>query len=178
MPRRNGIWYDGRMVNNRSQARLSRAKTGRLVLDLVVAEQFQDKNGAAPDQYKDATKGPDDYVNTTTAWHRIRIFGTEEQLKPLVTNPLFNHGAVVEVDCSYKEEEPWEDRAGIRHAGRREQIFLGSEDGGTIGIKAWNDKPLGARDEWAKPLWDGSSDLPALGGGGPKAPEYAENEGF
>lgn len=179
MARRNGIWYEGRVVNNRDQARLSRARTGKLVLDLVIAEQFQEKNSNAPEEFKDAARGADDYVNTYTAWHRLRIFGTEEQLKPLVTNPLFNHGAIVVVDCSYREEKPWTDRGGKVHAGRQEQIFMGADDPGTIEIKISNSgNTLGARDEWSKPLWDGSSDLPSLGGGAPKAPEYADDDGF
>lgn len=179
MARRNGIWYEGRLINNRDQAKLFRAKTGKLVLDLVIAEQFQERNDRAPERYRDATKAPDAYVNTLTAWHRLRIFGDEDQMRLLVTNPLFNHGAVLAVNCSYREEEPWTDRGNVVHAGRREQIFMGAEDPGTIGIKVLdNGKILGARDEWSKPLWDGVSELPALGRGGPAAPSYADNEGF
>ena len=182
--RRNGIWYEGRVVANKKQSKLSRAKTGKLVLDLVVAEQFQERNDKAPEEFRDAAKAATDYVNTYTAWHKIRAYGeeTNEAFMALVTNPLFNHGCVIVVDASYREEKPWTDNGGKIHAGRQESVFFGGEDGGTIEIKVLPDgRTLGARDEWAKPLWDGVSELPPLGGtggGGPAAPQYDDNEGF
>lgn len=186
MARRNGIWYEGRLVakpnaQGKQHTKLSRAKTGKLVLDLLIAEQFQERNDKAPQEFRDATKAADAWVNTYTAWHKVRIFGTEEQLRPLVTDPKFNHGAVVVVDASYQEQKPWTDNGGRIHAGRQEQIFLGADDPGTVEIKVLDSgKVLGARDEWERPLWDGKSELPALGGdgSGPAAPQYADDEGF
>lgn len=181
MARRNGIWYEGRVVNNRGQCKVSKAKSGKVVIDLVIAEQFSERNDKAPQEFKDATKAADAYVNTYTAWHRLQVFGTEEQVRSLITDPKFNHGAIVSVDASYQEEKPWTDKGGKEHAGRREKIFLGAEDPGSIEIKVSNSGTvLGARDEWEKPLWDGRSDLPALGGqgGAPAAPQYGDDEGF
>lgn len=184
MARRNGIWYEARVINNDGQCKVRKASTGKVVVDLVLAEQFQEKNSKAPDEFKDATKSADDYVNTYTAWHKLRIFGdpTDPTLLALLTNPLFNHGAVVVVDTSYREEKPWKDKGGTMHAGRQESIFLGADDPGMIELKVLGDgRTLGARDEWAKPLWDGMSELPSLagsGGGGPAAPQYNDNEGF
>jgi hypothetical protein len=188
MARRNGIWYEGRLINNKGQSKLQRAKTGKLVLDLVIAEQFQEKNERAPEKYKDVTKAADAYVNTTTSWHRLRAYAddTNEEFLALVTNPIFNHGCVIVVDASYREEEPWEDNGGVVHAGRRESIFFGTDDGGVLQIKVLDDgRILGAREDpntgknWAVPLWDGASELPKLGGGGGvAAPTYADSEGF
>lgn len=184
MARRNGVWYEGRIINNRENSKLRKAKTGKLVLDLVIAEQFQERNDKAPDKFKDAAKAATDYVNTHTAWHKLRIYGEpdNEQMLALITNELFNHGCVVVVDASYREEEPWKDKRDVVHAGRQESIFLGADDPGTIEIKVLDDgRALGARDEYAKPFWDGVSEIPSLagsGGGGPVAPEYSEDEGF
>ncbi|MDF2915879.1 MAG: ssb [Microbacterium sp.] len=189
--RRNAIWYEGRMVNRepkpgkQRQTKLSRSKAGKFVLDLLVAEGFQEKNSNAPERFKDATKAADDYVNTYTAWHKVRIFADADDADflALVSDPQFNHGCVIEIDASYREEAPWTDNNGMQHAGRQETIFWGKEDGGTVSIKVLPDgRVLGARDEHAVPLYNGNFDaLPQLGGsggGGPAAPEYDENEGF
>lgn len=186
MPR-NGIWFEARVINNSGQSKLARARSGKLVLSLVLAEQFQEKNSKAPDEFKQADKSADQYVNTYTAWHRLQVFADDGDIEfmGLVRDPLFNHGAVVEVEASYQEEKPWEDRGGKVHAGRRESIFWatrGEKGGGSIGIKRLDDgRILGARDEFAVPFWDGVSELPALGGSGggaPAAPQYGDDEGF
>jgi hypothetical protein len=182
--RKNGVWYEGRLINNNGQCKLSTSKAGGLVLDLVVAEQFQERNDKCAPEFRDATKAATDYVNTTTAWHKVRVFGKadNEVLLALVTDPKFNHGCVVTVDATYREESPWTTKDGVLRAGRQEQVFLEGDDGGLIEIKALDDgRVLGARDEWEKPMWDGSSTLPALGGsggGGPAAPQYGDEEGF
>jgi hypothetical protein len=189
--RRNGIWYEGRVVNRPPQpgkqaaTRLSRSKAGKFVLDLLVAEGFQEKNQNAPDEFKDPTRAADDYVNTYTAWHKVRLFAdaTDQEFLKLVTNPKFNHGAVVEIDATYREGAPWTDNGGKQHAGRQESIFFGGEDGGTITIKVLDDgRVLGARDEFEVALYNGNFDsLPELGGsggGGPAAPTYRADEGF
>lgn len=185
MARRNGVWYEARLVNNRGQSKVTKSRSGKLVLDLVLAEGFRQKNSQAPDKFKDPTKAPDDYVDTHTAWHKLRAYAEagDERFLALVTNPIFNHGAVVTIDASYQEEEPWKDKGDVVHAGRQEQVFFGSyeEDGYIIEIKVHGDTVLGARDDWAKPLWDGVSELPSTGGSGggaPAAPEYREDEGF
>lgn len=189
--RRNGIFYEGRIVDRdpkpgkQRQTRLSRSKSGKFVLDLLLAEGFQEKNSQAPDKFKDPTRGQDDYVNTYTAWHKVRIFAdrNDQEFLALVTNPAFAHGCVVEIDAVYREEEPWTDNSGMRHAGRQESIFMAGEDGGSISIKVLNDgRVLGARDENARAFFTGDFDaLPMLGGSGggaPAAPAYNDDEGF
>lgn len=189
--RRNGIFYEGRIVDRdpkpgkQRQTRLSRSKTGKFVLDLLLAEGFQEKNSSAPDEFKDATKAQDAYVNTYTAWHKVRIFADKDDAAflALVRDPAFAHGCVVEIDAVYREEKPWTDNSGMRHAGRQEQIFMAGEDGGSVAIKVLPDgRVLGARDENARPFYNGDFDaLPMLGGsggGGPAAPEYDDSEGF
>lgn len=183
--RRNGIWYEGRQINNRENTKLSKSKSGNFVLDLLIAEQFSEKNSSAPDEFKDATKSAEDYVNTYTAWHKVRVFADagDQSFIALITNPLFNHGCVVEIDAQYEETKPWEDRGGRIHAGRQERIFWGKEDSGSVTIKVLPDgRTLGSREENARPLYNGNFDaLPSLGGsggGGPAAPEYKDDEGF
>lgn len=187
MARRNGIWYEGAVINKAGQTSLKRSQNGRMVLEVLVAEKFQEKNSRAPRDKQDPTKGPDDYVTVQTAWHRIQVFDTQEghpDFLALVTDPRFNHGAIVTVDASYTEEQPWKDKQDQVRVGRREKIFYGVEDGGYIGFKPiGNDgRFLTASDGYQTPLWDGTSDLPALGGGGgtgaAREPEYSPDEGF
>lgn len=184
--RRNGIWYEGRLINNKGQSKIAKSKNGKIMLDLVIAEQFQERNDRAPQEFRDPAKPADAYVNTHTAWHRLRGIADADnpELLALVTDPRFNHGAVLSVDATYREEAPWEDKGGKIHAGRRENVFFGAEEGsgGFIELKVLEDgRVLGARDEWAVPMWDGTSDLPDFGGGGsggPAAPQYSDDEGF
>jgi len=185
MARRNGVWYEGRIINNKAQSRIVEAKSGKKVLQLVIAEQFQGRNDKVEAEFRDATKAADAYVNTHTAWHKLNVFDDDnnEEFLALIQNPLFNHGAVIVVDATYEEEKPWTDKGGTVHAGRRENIFFKGEDGGTIGLKVLDDgRVLGAREEHAKPFWDGVSQLPGMAGsgsgGGPPAPEYRDDEGF
>jgi len=193
MARRNGVWYEGRVINKpregkEPQCKLSISSTGRKVLTLLIAEDFSEKNKDAPQSKKRPEKGPEDYVTVATAWHKIQVFDSKEGDHPdfiaLVTDPNFNHGAVVVVDASYKEDgEPWTDNGGNRHIGRSEKIFFGIEDGGSIGYKDIDGKgkTFGAADGFKTALWDGVSALPKLGGsggGGPAAPQYGDDEGF
>jgi len=186
MARRNGIWYEGRVITkNTKQSGLFRAKSGKMVLKLVIAEQFQERNDRCEPEFQRPELAADAYVNTHTAWHKVTVFDDDnnEEFVALVTNPLFAHGAIVSIDTSYREEKPWEDKSGKVHAGRAESIFFKGEDGGSIAIKVLDDgRVLGARDENAVAFWDGVSDLPPMagsgGGGAPAAPEYSEEEGF
>jgi hypothetical protein len=181
---KNLIQYEGRIINTKGQSKLTKARTGKLVLVLLVAEQFQERNDKAPDEFKKIELAPDAYVNTYTAWHKLQVFGeaTDPHFVALVTDPQFAHGAVVDIVASYREEKPWTDKGNRIHAGRRESIFFAKEDGGSIRIKVLDDgRVLGAREENARPFWDGRSELPGLGGtggGGPAAPEYGDDEGF
>lgn len=185
MARRNGVWYEGRVINKAGQSKLSKAKTGRRVLELLVAEDFRRKNKDAG-EHNDPTKSPDDYVTVATAWHRVTIYDTLEgspDFDKLILDPNFNHGAVIVVDASYEEDtKPWVDKQKITRIGRRESIYMGVEDGGSVGFKDIDGagKTFGASEGFVKPFWDGVSDLPAMGGsgGGPAAPQYDENEGF
>ena len=178
---RNLIQYEGRIINNNGQSKAARSRQGNVVVQLVVAEQFQEKNKNAPQEYRQPTAGPDDYVNTTTAWHRLTVLGPLAE--KIATDPMFGHGAIVQVAASYREEAPWQTKDGVLRAGRAETIFSGGDDDQhDIYVKAKRDGTLlGPRDEWRKPLWDGRSDLPGLGGNGggvPPAPEYSDDEGF
>lgn len=196
MARRNGIWYEGRAVNRpgkkdgKPSMLLSKSKNDNFVLDIVIAEQFRGKNSNVDEQFKDPTKAADDYVNTYTAWHRLRVFADRNNAAflALVTDPKFNHGAILEIDAQYEEVKPWIDNGGREHAGRQEAIYWGKGDGdsqetGSISIKVLDDgRVLGARDEHERALFNGDFDaLPLLGGsggGGPAAPVYREDEGF
>jgi len=186
MARRNGVWFEGRLINKTGQSKLSKARTGRRVLELLVAEDFRSKNSAAPDSKKDPAKGPDDYVTVATAWHRIRVFDGKEpnaEFEKLIRDPRFNHGAVIVVDASYEEDStPWIDKQGVTRTSRPESIYFGVEDGGSIGFKNidGNGKTFGASEGFERPFWDGVSELPAMGGSGGNvpAPDYSENEGF
>lgn len=188
MARRNGVWYEGRIINKAEQSKLSRAKSGRRVLELLIAEDFRDKNKNAPENMKDPAKGPEDYVTVATAWHKVSVFDAAEdsaEFDALVRNPRFNHGAVVVVDASYQEDsKPWVDKQQVTRIGRRESIFIDPkvEDGGSIGFKDIDGKgkTFGAAEGYEKPFWDGTSALPAMGGGGGQvaAPHYSDDEGF
>lgn len=185
MARRNGIWFEGRVINKAGQSKLSRAKNGRRVLDLLVAEDFRTKNSQAGEK-SDPAKNPDDYVTVATAWHKVRVYDTPEghpAFDALVRDPRFNHGAVIVVDASYEEDsKPWLDKQNVTRIGRSESIYIGKEDGGSVGFKDIDGvgKTFGASEGFEKPFWDGVSDLPALGGsgGGVAAPQYGDDEGF
>lgn len=191
MARRNGVWYEGRIINKglkNVQSKLSRAKSGRRVLELLIAEDFRDKNKNAPEDKKDPGKGPEDYVTVATAWHRVSVFDAAQDsaaFDALVRDPRFNHGAVIVVDASYQEDsKPWVDKQEVTRIGRRESIFLDPavEDGGSIGFKDIDGKgkTFGAAEGHEVPFWDGVSDLPPMGGGGGAiaAPQYSDDEGF
>lgn len=187
---KNNIRYEGRLINNNEQSGLKKARSGKGVLQLVVAEQFSSKNQSAPDKFKDANKGPDEYVNTYTRWHRINVFGDLTEggpLHSLATDPDFNHGAILEISASYSTEEFTRRKDGVEVADDRESIFIDkAEDDAiyqtSVGIKTSpKGTYLSSSDGYQFPLWDGLSEPPAMGGAGggkPPAPEYGDNEGF
>lgn len=188
---KNLIRYEGRLINRDGKATLERSRNGKGRVQLVIAEQFQEKNGQLPDssQYKDPTKSADDYVNTETKWHRIDVWGSLEAgsaLLALVGNPDFNHGAILEIDASYRAHGYVSRKDGVRVQDDREAIFLDQKpkDDGfdtTIGIKtSQKGNLLGSSEGFQKPIYSGG-DIPELGSGGggrPAAPEYGEDEGF
>lgn len=173
----NGISYVGRLVNNKGQVKWGQSRNGNPVLEVVIAEDHQERNDRAPQQYQDRTKPTDAYVRTTTSWHRVTMFG--DVALEMATDPDFNHGALVEVtNAQYREEAAWKTKDGVERAGRPETIgkdsFIGVFEGS-------NGQRYGARDEWNVPIHDGG-DIPELkgqrSGGGGGGREYADDEGF
>jgi hypothetical protein len=172
----NGITYVGRLINNQGQAKLNRSQAGNLVLQLVLAEQHTGKNGKVAPKYQDRSKSADDYVPTTTSWHRITLFGDDAER--LATDPDVNHGALIEVtNANYTEEDPWTTKDGVSRAGRPETIGRDSK----IDVLERNGRRFGAKDEYAQPIWDGASPVAPLkgsGSGGGGGREYGDDEGF
>lgn len=185
---RNGIFYDGRLVLKKSDGSpragvgLFSTSSGKRMLRLVVSEQFRQRNDRAPQEFRDPAKAADAYVNTYTAWHKLDIYASPDNQAfiDLITDPEFAHGAVVEIQASYEEEKPWTDNSGKEHAGRKESIYMDSDEPGFIAIKVVNDERWGAKEEHQVPFWDGSSTPPALkgSGGGGSTPQYRDDEGF
>ncbi len=173
----NGISYVGRLVNNKGQAKWGQSKAGNPVLEVVIAEDHQERNDRAPKEYQDRTKATDAYVRTTTSWHRLTMFG--DVALEMATDAEFNHGALVEVtNAQYREEKPWVTKDQVERAGRPETIGKDS----FVGIFEVNGNRYGARDEWNVPIHDGG-EIPALkgqggGGGGGGSREYSDTEGF
>lgn len=173
----NGITYVGRIVNTDPTRHLKwgESRNGQAVLEITLAEQHQGRNDKVAEKYRDNTKATDAYVNTTTSWHKLTIFG--DQAKELASNPDFNHGALVEVEnVQYTEEDPWETRDGVKRAGRPETVGRDSK----IQIMERNGRVFGAKEGYDVPIWDGGP-IPALrgqGGGGGGGREYGEDEGF
>lgn len=174
----NGISYVGRLVNNKGQAKWGQSKNGNAVLEVVIAEDHQERNDRAPKDKQDRTKPTDAYVTTFTSWHRVTMF--KEQAIEMASDPDFNHGALIEVtNAQYREEAPWKTKDGVERAGRPETIGKDSY----IGVFEGKDgQRYGSRDEWNVPIWDGTSEIPALAGqrsgGGGGGREYADDEGF
>jgi hypothetical protein len=172
----NGISYVGRLINNRGQAEFGQSRGGNPVLKVVLAEQHTGRNDKVAPKYQDRNKATDDYVPTTTSWHRVAIFG--EQALELASDPGFNHGALIEVtNAQYSEEDPWTTKDNVQRAGRPETIGRDSY----IGVLERNGNRFEAREEHYAPIHDGGP-IPALkgsgGGGGGGGREYAEDEGF
>jgi hypothetical protein len=130
MPR-NKISYQGRIVsikNGQKQPLDINVKAGKTsFLNLVLAEQHQTKNKQCKGnlaKYADPSKGTEDYVNTTTSWHRLTVFG--EKAEAYAQDPDFNHGALLDVeDAAYSEEADWITKDGVARAGRPETISNG-----------------------------------------------------
>lgn len=173
------IQYVGGLRNNAGQTKVSRSKSGNVILDVLVAEQHRGKNSSVDDEFKDPSKGPEDWVNTTTSWHKVRVMG--EAAERLAKDPRFNHGALVTICATYTEDKPWKDKGDVLRAGRPETVFSErKENDQWIELHSHDGKVFGAKPEYAVALWDGVSELPATGGsgsGGAVVPEY-ENEGF
>lgn len=172
----NGITYVGRLINNeRMPAELAESSQGNPVLKLVIVEDHQERNDRAAKQYQDNTKAADAYVNTTSTFHRVTVFG--DTALDLASDPGFNHMALVQVtNAQYREEDPWEDRGGVKRAGRPETIGKDSE----IGVFERNGQRFEAREEHYTPIWDGGP-LPKLkgsGGGGGGGRVISDSEGF
>ena len=173
----NSIGYTGRVVDRNGSLKVSQTANGMIVLNIgMIAEQHQMKMGAAKrdphmKQYvedeRNASKGDDDWIDTTVSWHKLTVFG--DKAGDLACNPEFNHGALIEIEgASYVEESPWKTKDDVLRAGRPETI---GDKKGSVTIK------FAPRD--ARPaLWDGESALPKPGGGGGPAREISDNEGF
>lgn len=173
----NGISYVGRLINRdpAKNTKWGQGRSGMVVLEVTLAEQHTGRNDKVAERYRDNTRATDDYVPTTTSWHKVTIFGDEA--KQLASDPDFNHGALIEViGANYVEEDPWETRDGVKRAGRPETIGRDGE----IRILERNGRRFGAKEEYANPIWDGGP-IPALkgqGGGGGGGREYGDDEGF
>lgn len=174
---KNKISYEGRIIARDSKPEFGFA--GSLaVLKLTIAEQHSAKNKQCQKdpnlkKYYDPTKATEDYVNTTTSWHKLTVMG--DLAERYAQDADFNHGALIVVEeASYTEEGDWETKDGVKRAGRPEMI---GDRQGSIEIKF---SPRVRDGEQAPtPIWDGLS-TPKIGGngGGGQQREYDENEGF
>lgn len=173
----NGISYSGGIVAAKTPIEHTVTSNGLHIVRIVVAETHQMKKGQAKknpafQKYVDAeraqSKTDDEYIDTTTSWHRLTIMG--DKAEELVQLPGFNHGALIVVsDASYSEEGDWQTKDGVMRAGRPETI---GDKKGSVVIKFEPRNPLPA-------VWDGLSEVKAAGGGGGGAQrEYTEDEGF
>lgn len=171
----NSISYEGRIISVNKESRdpeplkFSQTEGGMFILELLLVEQHSMKKSQAikdPElkklvdaNPKNKSKGADDYVDTTSTWHKITIFG--DKAAEYAQNQEFNHSALVTVtDASYTEESPWETTQNGQkafRAGRPETI---GDRKGTLEIKfpAFDD----AQD--VGPAWDGESAVPKPGG--------------
>lgn len=175
----NRITYVGRVVNaKKGDLTFTQAKTGMKILNLLLAERHTMKKSAAKrnpllkkyvDEPFNANKGDDDYIGTTTTWHRLTIMG--DKAEELALQEEINAGALLVVaDASYVEEGAWVTKDGVSRAGRPETI---GDRNGLVLVKF---PPKDA----AEPLWDGESEVPSAGGngGGSSIQETPESEGF
>lgn len=172
----NGISYVGRLVNNKGQAKWGQSKNGNAVLEVVIAEDHQERNDRAPKEFQDRSKPTDAYVTTFTTWHRITMF--KEVALEMASDPGFNHGALVEVqNAQYREEKPWTTKDNVQRAGRPETVGKDTY----IGVFESKGNRFESRDEWYVPIHDGG-EIPLLrgsgGGGGGGGREYRDDEGF
>jgi hypothetical protein len=185
---KNLIHYEGRIVNKDGKAKLEKSRNGKGRVQIVLAEGFQERNDRAPEKFRKPELAADAWVNTYTKWHRLDIWGSLDEgsaLLALVTDPDFNHGAILEVNASYKSEEYVRRRDNVEVQNDREAIFLDGEqkDDGfdtSIQIKiSQKGNLLGASEGYARAIYSGGpiDDL-GSGGGRPPAPEYGDDEGF
>ena len=167
----NSISYQGRIINARPEhSSFGKSKNGTTILKLTIAEQHQMRNDRAPQQYRKGDKPTDAYVDTTTSWHKLTLIGSIAE--DIAADERFSHGTLVEVkEASYEEEDAWEDRQGVKRAGRPETI--GDRKGDITVYVGRNGNEFVGRD--LKPFWDGVSEIPLLpsrGGNGGQAPAY------
>lgn len=173
----NGISYDGRIVaSEKKPIEHTVSSNGLHIAKVVVAETHQMKKGQAKknpalqkfvDDERAQAKTDDDYIDTTTSWHRLTIIG--DKAEELVQLAGFNHGALIVVsDASYTEEGDWETKDGVKRAGRPETI---GDKKGSVVIKFEPRTPQ-------EPVWDGISEVKSASGGGASQREYSEDEGF
>lgn len=179
----NAISYTGRIVVRQGEAiKFTRTASGMGILELTLAETHSMKMGRAKKDPKmkqyvedpyNAAKGDDDYINTTTSWHRLTIFG--DKADELAQDWEINAGALVDVmEAGYTEEGAWPTKDGVFRAGRPESI---GDQRGSVTVK------FPPREE-TEPIWDGISDVPTPGGNGGggggqfASGELADDEGF
>lgn len=187
---KNVVGYEGR-INNKTgdKMKLMKTKNGKGVIELQVAEQFQERNDRAPQKYKDPAKPADAYVNTETKWHRIQIWGSLDEgseLMALATSPDFNHGAILEIWAGYRSQGYVRRRDNVEVQDDRESIFLDGErknDGfdTSISIKTTiKGTYLRASEGYQRPIHVLGNPIPDFGGqgGAIPAPEYRDDEGF
>lgn len=173
----NSIGYEGRIVvTKNAPLKFTRTKAGMFILEMTLAENHSMKKGRAKkdpalkrfvEDDRNKSKGDDDWIDTTTSWHRLTVFG--DKAEAYATDEDFNNGALVIVEnASYTEEGEWETKDGVKRAGRPETI---GDQKGSLEIKF-------APKEAQPAIWDGESPVPEPGGSGGAAKEYGENEGF
>lgn len=185
---RNSLSYEARIVSIDKKSRepvaldFTRSANGTAILKLVLVEQHSDKKGRVlksptlkhyAEDERNASKGADDYVNTTSTWHRLTVMG--EKAEQYAQDADFNHGALIVIkEASYTEEEPWEIKGatGVSlRAGRPESI---GDYQGELEIK------FAPREDVFGPTWDGVSEVKKAGGsgGGGAASMPSVDEGF
>jgi len=175
----NSIGYEGRVINNdRMPIEFGKTKNGMVLLKVSIAEQHRGKNGKVAKEFQDPNKTAEDWVPTTTSWHKLTVFG--DKAEALAADPDFNHGSIVVVEgASYVEEAPFKTRDDVLRAGRPESI---GDNAGSVEVKSYNGKVFGPSDNAPGIIWDGESAIPELKGGSggdrPRTFEVDETEGF
>lgn len=145
---------------------------GGVLIKLNLAEKHREKNSSAPKEFRNANLGEDEYVDTRTSWHKLSILG--DIAEELAQDPEIQKGALLLVECSYRENAPFQMKDGTMQAGRDETV---GDNRGFVAVRFAPREELDA-------LWDGLEDLPPLkgsGGGsgsGPSMPKFGDNEGF
>lgn len=173
----NSINYTGRLVIRGPQDyTFGMTGNGMAKLQLLLAEQHQQRNDKAPQKYRDGSKPATAYVNTTTSWHRLTLLG--DIALEIAADERFCNGSLVDVtEASYTEEEAWQTKDGVLRAGRPETI--GDKKGDIDIYVGANGNEFVGREP--KAIWDGDdASVPTLqrNGGGGGGREYREDEGL